>query len=163
MCDGLLGRQTPSLRTSPNSSVPACLLLSMTPYGTGYPFGLSRSVILALFPPTSLALCKYCSAASETLTCIPACYSTNIAPYQLLWWQLTRHSQNQCNIHLLQISDVMENALHNPPYQHTKIIFLKKKNKIIPLFINSEQVFLGGDSITISICGFFIISCPELY
>lgn len=38
----------------PSSSLPKILLMSMTPYGMGYPFGLSGSAVLSVCPPNSL-------------------------------------------------------------------------------------------------------------
>lgn len=51
-----LGRQKPSLQTSPFlfSPPPPLYMLNITPYGTGHPFGQLGSAVQAASPPSSL-------------------------------------------------------------------------------------------------------------
>ena len=62
MLKGYLGRPMPSLQMSLSKGSPgqtsplSVLLLSMTPYGMGYPFGQLGPAVLAVSPPNSLHL-----------------------------------------------------------------------------------------------------------
>jgi len=54
MCNGYLGKQTPSLRKSAPSFFCQLYMLHMVLYGIGYPFGELGSAVLALSPPSFL-------------------------------------------------------------------------------------------------------------
>ena len=93
VCNCYLGRQTPSLQTSPPSFFsPLLSMLSKTSYGMGYPSGQLGSAVLAVSPPNSvcilsplagrvvweaektLALCKQCSAITKTSLYYQHCF-----------------------------------------------------------------------------------------
>ena len=140
MHNSYLGRQAPSLRTSPPSFFfPQLYMLSMTSYGMEYPLGQLWSAVAAVSPPNSLCspslftggavweavkaltLCKHCSAITTTSLCVNPVFSTNPkhSPYQLLWRKLTlpqpqpAHSPPLTPYHLCHAQ-----VLHYPIHSH---------------------------------------------
>ena len=90
MCNGDLGRQTPSLQMSPPSFFfPQLYMLGMTSYGLEYRLGQLGSAVSppgSLCPPSLLAggvggeaekasaLCEHCSAITKSSLCYQHCF-----------------------------------------------------------------------------------------